>query len=130
MGGEPCLKNLRALFGGHTIHELVEHGWMPHHEFMEAVGRCDVVLQVTHSETFNIVAADAVSLGVPTLGGFDIFWLPHLLTFDPNEWAGISQSIIMLIKYPDKWLELHREALDRLAHYYRDGVARWRAYLH
>jgi hypothetical protein len=57
--GEEPLKNIRALFKG-TRHELVEHQWLDHYQFLEVVKSMDVGLQVSFSESFCIVAADFV----------------------------------------------------------------------
>ena len=39
----------------------------------------------THNtETFNIVAADMVSAGIPTIGSPDIYWMSSIFHADPN----------------------------------------------
>lgn len=60
-----------------TGNELVLHPWLPHDEFLELVASMDICLQVSLSETFNIVSADAVSMGVPLVGSDQIPWLPE-----------------------------------------------------
>ena len=62
-GSEP-LKNLRALANGGKI-RLIEHPWMSHVDFIHIVSLMDLGLQVSLSESFNIVTADFVYAGVP-----------------------------------------------------------------
>jgi hypothetical protein len=65
------LKNLRALFAG-TEHVLVEHSWLPHDKFCELVAMMDLGLQVSLSESFNIVTADFVHAGVPVVASKEV----------------------------------------------------------
>jgi hypothetical protein len=69
------LKNIKALFD-ETGHVLKIHPWLDHEEFLELVKEMDICLQVSLSESFNIVSADAVSVGVPLIGSSAIGWLP------------------------------------------------------
>ena len=65
--GDPVLKNLRELFEGQEKHELVEHCWMEHDKFVELLQSMDICMQVSFSETYNIVTADAVNGLVPVV---------------------------------------------------------------
>jgi len=88
----PILNNLRGIFarldGQHT---LVEHQWMDHGDFLDLLPKMEIVTQVTFSETFNIVAADAVSQGVNVVGSPEIPWLPEDLQAVPNSVESISR---------------------------------------
>lgn len=84
MNGSPILKNLRQLFALMPQHELVEHGWMPHSEFIKLIRTMDMGLQVSYSETFNIVLADCISQGVPVVGSPEIPWMSICSQADPN----------------------------------------------
>lgn len=57
------LKNIRSLFKNNN-HMLEEHGWYNHNHFIKLVSYMDIGLQVSLSETYNIVAADFISQGV------------------------------------------------------------------
>src|SRR5689334_13150548 len=54
-GGESVIKNIKALFEG-TDHKLVEHGWLEQHHFLELVSRMDLGMQISFTESFNLVA--------------------------------------------------------------------------
>jgi hypothetical protein len=74
-GGENVLRQIRALFEA-TGQTLVVHPWLDHEDFLELIAEMHVCLQVSLSESFNIVSADAVSMGVPLVGSDTITWLP------------------------------------------------------
>lgn len=73
--GDPVLKNLRSLFENNPEHNLIEHKWMIHSDFIEVVQRMDIGLQVSFSETFNIVTADMVNNNIPVVVSNEISWV-------------------------------------------------------
>lgn len=103
--GEEILKNLRSLFPING-HELVEHPWLHHHDFLELVDHMDLGMQVSLSETFNIVAADFVSRGVPIAVSPDIEWMPRFAHADPNDSANICKTLnrVWAWRSLTKWL--------------------------
>jgi hypothetical protein len=81
--GNQVLKNLRNLFS-HLEHDLVEAAWMPHSKFLDYVATMDMGMQVSYTETFNIVAADMISQGVPVVTSKEIDWVDSKFYADPN----------------------------------------------
>jgi hypothetical protein len=78
-GGEPVLKNLRALFEGSQHARLVEHPWMEHDEFVDAMApMLDIGMQVSLTETFSIVSADYTTAGIPMVVSKEIYWASRL----------------------------------------------------
>lgn len=66
LNGNSILKNTRSLFANNPKHELVEVEWLNHTDFLKYIKRnIDVGMQVSFTETFNIVAADLISQDVP-----------------------------------------------------------------
>lgn len=92
-GGDPVLKNIRALFKDAKNAELVEHKWAPHDEFVRTIDKMDISLQVSFSETFNIVTADAVTMGVPVVVSDDISWVSSRYHADPTSTDSIVQKM-------------------------------------
>lgn len=71
--GDANLKNIRNLFAkGIHGHELIEHEWMEHKTFVSLLGQMDILLQVSFTETYNIVAADAISQDVSVVSSDEI----------------------------------------------------------
>lgn len=58
-------------------------GALPHQKFLDLVGQADALLHTAHRETFGVVIAEALSLGVPVVttpcGGVTEYQIPHML---------------------------------------------------
>jgi hypothetical protein len=97
--GESVLSNLRALFEN-SPHELVEHRWYHHDEFLDVASSMDVGMQVSFSESFNIVTADMVTAGVPVVASDDIEWMPRLLRVSPTKHKGMIFRLRLATAFP------------------------------
>lgn len=124
--GEEIIKNIRGLFR-HTDAELVEHPWMSHKAFIKLVREMDIGLQVSMSESFNIVAADFAANNVPIIVSNDVEWANPLFKADVNSAADISR------KMSSAWTMrrvgttyINKLALDR---YNKKATETWREYL-
>lgn len=103
--GEHVLKNLRDLFGG-TEHVLVEHGWMERDNFLSVASRMDIGMQISFSETFNIIAADMVVQGVPMVVSNEIGFIAALFRTSTTNSTAVMFS--MLLALVASKLGLHR----------------------
>jgi len=117
----PVLKNIRNLFKGldNRTYQLVEHPWLERPEFLELINHMDIGLQVSLTESFNIVTADFVNQGVPVVVSEEVSWVPDW--FHAEETS--SDSIVRIMEralwysrhFPDlNWLRnsLKNEARD------------------
>lgn len=112
--GDTVLKNLRAFFHGlGGRHELVEHGWLDREEFLQVIKHMDIGLQVSFSETFNIVAADFVSEDVPIVTSKEIDWMPKFFVADSTKAKKIADTMSRTLFYEKYfgWLDWQRIAL-------------------
>lgn len=91
-GGENIIKNLRALFKN-TEHTLVEVSWLDREKFLELLRHMDLALCVSFTETFCIVAADAVSENVPLICSNQIPWAAGLSIVSTTDVAQIAERI-------------------------------------
>lgn len=96
--GENILKNLRALFKT-QVGVLVEHDWKNHQEFLTTLAMMDIGMQVSLSETFNIVSADMVSVGLPVVVSKEIGWTTCLSQAD----SASVQDIVKKMERAYKW---------------------------
>jgi hypothetical protein len=114
--GDTVLKNIRAFFHGlGGRHVLVEHGWLDRRDFLQVVKEMDIGLQVSMSETFNIVSADFVSENIPMVTSNEIDWMPRFFTAEPTDAKGIADAMGRALFY-DKyfsWLNLQRRGLNK-----------------
>lgn len=99
--GDPVLKNLRNLFANNPQHELVEHAWMTHDEFVKVIKSMDICLQISFSETFNIVTADAVNNNIPVVVSNEISWVSSMYK------ANSTSSTDILCKMNFVWSTRH-----------------------
>lgn len=104
--GDNVLKNLRALFSD-SPHELVEHMWYKHDRFLREASKMDVGMQVSFSESFNIVTADFVTAEVPIVASDDIAWMPPLLKVSPTSHKGMVRKlkIAYFLRKPNIWMQ-------------------------
>jgi glycosyltransferase involved in cell wall biosynthesis len=123
-GGNPILKNLRNLFDG-SLHELVEHDWLDHEQFVALIGTMRIAMQVSYTETFNIVSADAMSRSVPVVVS-DVPWLGDYAEAEPNKIGAMVRLLLEIWREsPERGLfRLHQQRRDLLA-YVRDSEAVW-----
>lgn len=118
--GDAILRNIRGLFQ-HVDHELIEHNWLTHEEFIKVIRDMDVSMQVSYSESFNIVSADAVMNGVPVVVSSEISWVNPIFHADPNDSDSIVHRLDLAM----------RAAQDRggLYAYDEESVERWKVFV-
>lgn len=92
--GGAILKNIRNLFAAFPKHTLVEHDWYPHEEFLDLLKTMDISLQVSFSETYNIVAADSVAMLVPIVSSKEVRFINDAYKAIPTSSFDIKEKII------------------------------------
>ena len=92
--GCSVLKNLRSLFGADSKHVLVEHTWLPREEFLPVIGSMDINMQVSFTETFNIVAADSINEFVPVIVSDSIGFIGRTWYARPTDGENITERLL------------------------------------
>ncbi len=92
------LKNLRALFRNSPNAELVEHDWLSRPQFLDLVRRMDIGMQVSVSESFNIVTADFVQENRPVVGSREIPFIDKRIQADPSSGADIIKKMHLALR--------------------------------
>jgi len=102
MNGDPVLNNLKGLFEqlSGRGYQLINHQWRPREEFLELCSTMDIGLQVSFSETFNIVCADLISQGVPIVGSTEIPWAVPAWCADPTDSENIADCLASAYNWP------------------------------
>ncbi|MCK9429146.1 MAG: glycosyltransferase [Candidatus Omnitrophica bacterium] len=103
------LKNLRALLGD----SLIEHSWLTHSDFITLCQGMDAVIVTSLSETFNIVAADAISAGIPVIGSDEIPWLSEIFQYAPTNSFLIYTAMMKVLKNPIESWKIEYQALNK-----------------
>jgi hypothetical protein len=125
MNGNNTIKNLKALFADSYKHELVEHPWTGHAEFLSIIRQMDICMQVSFTETFNIVTADAVAVGIPVTTSDEIWWAPPPFA-SPNNSEDIAQHLSHTNKFAHHNVVSNQHALRT---YSRKASQVWLNYL-
>jgi hypothetical protein len=92
----PVLRNLRDLFSASagSCHLLVERDWLPHQQFLVSLAATtDIAMQVSFSETFNIVSADSAAVGLPVVGSAAIPWLGAYARTSPSDIGQMESAL-------------------------------------
>jgi len=121
--GEEPLKNIRALFAANPSHILLEHGWLDHIEFLQLVGTMNINLQVSYTESFNIVTADSVSQSVPVIVSHDIDWMPDMCKADPNDSRDIARKMDIVYRHKSYAM---RKTIGALNTYNQEALVVWK----
>lgn len=127
MKGEPVVNNLRGLFE-HVYdrgHQLITHQWMNREEFLTLCREMDIGLQVSISETFNIVAADLITQGIPIVTSAEIPWASNYFNADPVDSLNIKNCIHKAYSTPKFNVALNRFYLNR---YTNNTKSIWKTY--
>lgn len=105
------LRNLRALFANVSQNaNLIEHSWTSHDQFIQTLSGMDACMQVSLSESFNIVSADATLAGVPIVVSKEIAWAFPLFA-DPTSVASIQDTLCRVLEKRSEVVEENRARL-------------------
>jgi hypothetical protein len=94
----PVLKNLEEMFEN-SPHELVKHYWLENSDFHILINKMDIGLQLSYTESFNIVAADFVNQGVPIIVSDAIKWMPFFLKTSTVDYHKTIKKIVKVYKW-------------------------------
>ena len=69
---------------------LVRHDWEFWTKFIERVSQMDLLIQVSYTESFNMVTADGISVGVPSVVSPAIYWAPETWKANPDSAINVA----------------------------------------
>lgn len=110
---DSIVRNLRCMFQhlAEQEHELIFHTWTPRKEFLDLCSTMDIGMQVSFSETFNIVGADFISQGVPLICSNEIPWINKKFKADPTSSNEICKALIEACINPKRNVSKNQKAL-------------------
>ena len=121
-GGDPVLRNLIHAFKD-THHKLICNPWMDHKDFIKVVRRMDLGMQVSMSETFNIVAADFVWNDIALIGSEEIDWLDRRYKANPNSVESMVDKL--RFAYAGRRYNTQKVNLENLEKYNKRALITW-----
>lgn len=91
-GGNNNLKNISSLFDGNK-YKLISCPWVCHDDFLKLLNDMDLSMCVSFSESFCIVAADAVNERIPLVSSSEVSWSVSASQANPNDADSIVCSM-------------------------------------
>lgn len=128
VGDDPILANLRELFKNDK-HELVVHNWMPNDKFMALIKRMDIGMQLSYTESFNIVASDFVNNNKLILVSDAVDWMPNRMQTSTTDYQEVVRKLVFLYRNRNSAF-LKGMARTALFFYNLKAINEWRTYLH
>jgi hypothetical protein len=97
----PAIKEMTENIPGF---KLIRHDWDNWDKFIQLITEMDLLIQVSYTESFNMVTADGVSVGVPTVVSPVIFWAPESWMADADDALQVAATGIKLLTSDQKYL--------------------------
>ena len=124
-GGETVLAAVQAMLDGLPHVKVVMNGWQSWPKFRKVVGHMHLLLQPSYTESFNMVTADGVAEGVPSVVSEAIDWAPDAWKADVDDVVQIARVGRHLLNDP----RAVHEGLVALQNFVADGVRAYRHFL-
>ena len=124
-GGDTILRAVRAMLDGLPNVKLVENGWQCWPKFRQNVAHMHLLLQPSYTESFNMVTADGIAEGVPSVVSEAIDWAPEhwkAMTDDVLDIARVGRDLLCDPYAP-------RDGLEALKCHNASGLMAWQAFL-
>lgn len=124
-GGNGIMNAVHAMTDGLPHLKLVESGWQSWPSFRTTVRHMHLLLQPSYTESFNMVTADGIAEGVPSVVSAAIDWVPKY-------WSAAFDDVLDIARVGRHLLSDPHAAADgfqALKTHNTDGLASWKQYL-
>jgi len=124
-GGETIVNAVAEMVKGVPFARLVPIGWPTWPQFRNTVAHMHLLLQPSYTESFNMITADGIASGVPSVVGDAIDWCP-------GHWRAKTDDVQDIARVGRQLLRDHgasAEGLRALEAHNALALAAWRAYL-
>ena len=99
-GGNTVVKTIQTMLAGVGNIKLVQAGWASLPTFRDIVRKMHLLMSVSYTESFNMVSADGVAEGVPSVTSDAIDWVPDYWQAPVDETLEIARVGRQLISDP------------------------------
>lgn len=124
-GGDTILKAAHAMVNGLPNVKLVESGWQSWPKFRGIVRHMHLLMQPSYTESFNMVTADGVAEGVPSVVSEAIDWAP-------DHWKAKVDDVRDIARIGRQLLSDHHavaDGLKALEQHNTLGIQSWKQHL-
>ncbi len=123
-GGDGPSRNVKQLLDAVGA-ELVVHGWEDRETFLATLAEIDLLMQISISETFNIVSADATLVGRPIIVSKEVAWA-YPIYGDPQSVGDCLRKLELIMGNKSFFVQGNRAGLNI---YSMASRRRWLTYL-
>ena len=130
-GGETVLAAVQEMLHGLPQVKLVLNGWQSWPKFRKVVGHMHLLLQPSYTESFNMVTADGIAEGVPSVVSSAIDWAPEHWKAEVDDVLEIARVGRQLLLDPRAAVDgraaltsFNANGLDAYHHYFKHGFNR------
>lgn len=124
-GGNTVVRAVQEMLAGlHNI-KLIEKGWTSWPQFRDAVRQMHLLISVSYTESFNMITADGVAEGVPSVVSDSIDWAPDYWKASVDQTSEIARIGRQLITDPGA----AHDGLIALEQHNRDGLGAWSEFI-
>lgn len=120
-GGNTVVKTIQAMLSGVGHIKLVQAGWASLPQFRDTVRKMHLLESVSYTESFNMVSADGVAEGVPSVTSDAIDWVPRYWQAPADETLDIARVGRQLISDP----QAATDGLLALESHNKSGFSAW-----
>jgi hypothetical protein len=124
-GGDPILSAVMQMVSGLPGVSVKLGGWLPWTQFRQLVAQMNLLISASTTESFNMVSADACAMGVPSVVGEAVTWLPEHWKADADDASDVARVARHLLHDP----HAANEGLIALKRYVAAGVMAYKEYL-
>ena len=124
-GGERMIESRLELFDGLPGCKLVDVPWARWPRFRDITATMHLLFQPSFDETFNVVTADGIAEGVPSVTDSSIEWTPRSWWCTPEDPSSLVTVAMHLLHDHNA---VH-DARVQLTQYVNSGIGRWLDYI-
>lgn len=124
-GGTSVVRSIEAMVDHLPNLKLVKDEWFQWPRFRALIRSMHLLMQPSHTETFNMVTADGAAEGIPSVVSDAIDWAPSHWKAEVDDPRDIARVGLRLLNEPEAGLE----GFQALASYNLRGINSWRTWL-
>jgi len=124
-GGDTILRSARAMLDGIPYVKIIENGWQSWPKFRQSVSHMHLMLQPSYTESFNMVTADGIAEGVPSVVSNAIDWAP-------DHWKAMMDDVLDIARVGRYLLTdpyAPKEGFEALHDHNATGLKAWQAFV-
>jgi len=124
-GGDTILRSARAMLDGIPYVRIIENGWQSWPKFRQSVSHMHLMLQPSYTESFNMVTADGIAEGVPSVVSNAIDWAP-------DHWKAMMDDVLDIARVGRYLLTdpyAPKEGFEALRDHNASGLKDWQSFV-